>query len=64
MKEPKIGNQEHLEKKEYLYYPNGQEKAVVIHILSNGECAKCWEEDGNNFTDGNKVYKRIWHTGI
>ena len=44
---------------EYLYYPNGEKKAVLIHILQDGECPCNWEKDGNNFTDGRKVYKRL-----
>lgn len=44
---------------EYLYYPNGEKKAVLVHILQNSECPCNWEKDGNHFTDKNKVYKRL-----
>lgn len=60
-KKPRIGNQENLRYKVYDYHPtpNKIKRAVLVHILSEGECSKCWEEDGNHYTDGNKVFKRI-----
>jgi hypothetical protein len=57
-------NQENVEPKQYLYYPNGDKKAVLVHILKEGDCPKCYEEKENHFTDGVKVYKRIWNTGV
>ena len=57
------GNQEDIEPKQHLYYPNSQIKATLIHILDSGECPCNWEKDSMNYTDGNKVYRRAWHTG-
>lgn len=56
-------NQENVEPKQYLYYPNGDKKAVLVHILKNGDCSACYEKDSRLFTDKNKVYQRIWNTG-
>lgn len=58
-----IFNQENIKPKKYLYYPSGLEKAELVHILKDGDCPACYEKKDNLFTDGNKVYKRIWHTG-
>lgn len=63
MKKDLVYNQENVFPKQYQYYPSGQEKAVLVHILSKGECSKCYEEDRMNYTDGNKVWQRIWHKG-
>ena len=43
----------------FLYYPSGKKKAVLVHILGDNECPKKWEADGNHFTDGRKIYKRL-----
>jgi hypothetical protein len=43
----------------YLFFPNGEKKAVLVHILRNGECPKKWERLPNHFTDKREVYKRI-----
>jgi hypothetical protein len=60
MKAKKIGNQENVYPKVYDYHPNSTiVRAVLIHILSEGECSKCWEEDWNNYVDGVRVFKRI-----
>ena len=53
------GNQENKEKRQYLYFPDGREKAVLVHILKDGECPCNWEKITHHFTDGSKVYKRI-----
>jgi hypothetical protein len=58
-KKPKTGNQEGVEPKVYDYHPTGVVRAVLVHILSEGECEKCFEEDGNHYVDGKFVYKRI-----
>lgn len=50
------GNQDETE---FLYYPSGMKKAVLVHILGNSECPKKWEADGNHFTDKRNVYRRI-----
>ena len=52
------GNQEGKDP-QYLYYPTGVKKALLIHILGRSECAKCWQEEQGVFTDKNKVYRRI-----
>lgn len=61
MKKKLIGNQEHLpeDNRHYLFYPSGIKKAVLVHILGDGDCPSCWEEKENHFTDGVKVYKRL-----
>lgn len=58
-----VFNQKDIEPKQYLYYPGGQTKAVLVHVLKNGDCSACYEKEDNLFTDGKKVYQRIWHTG-
>jgi hypothetical protein len=59
-KQPKIGNQENVYPKIYDFHPNSTiVRAVLIHILSEGECSKCFEEDGNHYVDGVRVFKRI-----
>ena len=58
-----IFNQENIDLKQYLYYPNGDKKAVLVHILKDGDCPACYEKEDNLFTDRNKVYQRIWRTG-
>lgn len=55
----KVGNQENKIKKQYAYYPNGNKKAVVIHILDAGECPCKWEDNPQNYSDGNKIYRRL-----
>ncbi len=52
------GNQED-KPAQYLYYPNGKKKALLVHILGTNDCPQCWERELNHYTDGNKVYKRI-----
>lgn len=42
-----------------LYYPNGKKKAVLVHVLRDGECPCKWEDKLHHFTDGKKVYKRV-----
>ena len=59
MQKKLIFNQLDIEPKQYLYYRNGQPKAVLVHILRDGDCPSCYERDGNLFTDGNKVFKRL-----
>ena len=54
----KVGNQEGKEPV-YDHYPTGLRRAILVHILGAGECAKCWEKDLNHYTDGQKVFKRI-----
>lgn len=54
-----IGNQEHLEKKQYVYDRAGRKKAILVHILGKGDCPRCWQKDSNYYTDGKKVYKRL-----
>jgi hypothetical protein len=56
-------NQENVEPKQYIYYPSGLEKAILVHILKESDCSACYEKKDNLFTDGKKVYQRIWHTG-
>ena len=58
-----IFNQENVEPKQYIYYPSGLEKAILVHILKESDCSACYEKRDNLFTDGIKVYQRIWHTG-
>lgn len=58
MKEDLVGNQEDKEP-QYIYYPNGEKKAQLIHLLGRGDCPSCWEKQKHVFTDGIKVYKRI-----
>tara|TARA_R110000772_G_scaffold35637_4_gene85771 strand:+ start:7061 stop:7246 length:186 start_codon:yes stop_codon:yes gene_type:complete len=53
-----IGNQEG-EEPQYLYHKSGVPKAILVHILGDGDCPKCWEEFENHFTDGVKVFKII-----
>lgn len=52
-------NRKNVEPRQYLYYPSGKPKAVLVHILKDGDCPSCYEKDSNLFTDGNKVYSRI-----
>ena len=54
-------NQKDSENPEYLYFPGGKKKAVLVHILKPGDCPACYEKDPMNFTDGTKVYRRIWN---
>lgn len=56
-----IGNKEHLpeDQKEYILDKKGNKKAILIHVLGNDDCPKCWQELDNHFTDGNKVYRKV-----
>lgn len=45
--------------KTHLYFPNGQLKAELVHILRDGECPCKWEKISGHFTDGRGVYKKI-----
>lgn len=53
-----IFNQEGKEP-QYLYYPNGNKKAVLVHILGSGDCPRCYEELENHHSDGIRIYKKI-----
>lgn len=59
MKKKLVGNQEHLQERQYLYHRSGRPKAILVHILGRGDCPRCWEKQENHFTDGVKVYKKI-----
>ena len=54
-------NQKDVEPKQYLRYPNGEPKAELVHILKPGDCPSCYEKDPMIFTDGVKVYRRLWN---
>ena len=54
-----IGNQEHLEKRQYTYDKEGNKKAILVHILGRNDCPRCWEKQSNHYTDGSKVYKKL-----
>ena len=54
-----IGNQTGSEP-EYIYYKGTTiKKAVLVHILGEGDCPSCWQDQENCFTDGIYVYKRL-----
>lgn len=54
-----IGNREGVDPPVYDHYPTGVRRAVLVHVLGDGDCPKCWEEKENHYTDGNKVYKKV-----
>jgi hypothetical protein len=60
MEEPIKGNQQDVYPKQYLYHGKSNvKKAVLFHVAKNGECTKCFENKGNFFSDGLKVWQRI-----
>lgn len=52
-------NQIGIEPKQYLRYPSGIIKSVLVHILKNDDCPSCYEKDPMNFTDGRNVWRRV-----
>lgn len=54
-----VFNQENVSVKCYAYFPNGNKKAILVHILNDSTCPCKYEELPNHYIDGKNIYKKL-----
>jgi len=58
-KKPLTFNQENIFPKKYRRYSSGIIKSVLVHVMKEGDCGKCYENEDDLYTDRMEVWRRI-----